>query len=74
MSQVKEFPKVLVAFKVCNFKPDNSMAEYHAKKAGEKIAEKKAGGNVEKLEQLVEDQLIGEIKSKDSLIKTEVKF
>ena len=41
--------------------------------AGEKIAENKAGGNVEKLEQLV-DQLKGEIKSKDSLIKTEVKF
>ena len=73
MSQVKESPKVLVAFKVCNFKPDNSMAECHAKKAGEKIAEKKAGGNVEKLEQLV-DQLKGEIKSKDSLIKAEVKF
>ena len=72
MSQVKESPKVLVVTKVYNFKPDNSMAECHAKKAGEKIAEKKAAGNVEKLEQLV-DQLKGEIKSKDSLIKTEVK-
>ena len=72
MSQVKEFPKVLVAFKVCNFKPDNSMAECHAKKAGEKIAENKAGGNVEKLEQLP-DQLKGQIESSEPVITAEVK-
>ena len=48
------------------------MAECHAKKAREKIAEKKAEGNVKKLEQLV-DQLKEEIESKDTEIKTEVK-
>ena len=48
------------------------MAECHAKRAGERIAEKKAEGNVEKLEQLV-DQLKGKIESKDTVIKSEVK-
>ena len=48
------------------------MAECHAKKAREKIAEKKAEGNVEKLEKLV-DQLKGKIDSKDTVIKSEVK-
>ena len=47
------------------------MAECHAKKARERIAEKKAEGNVEKLEQLV-DQLKGKIESKDTIIKAEV--
>ena len=48
------------------------MEECHAKKAREKIAEKKAEGNVKKLEQLV-DELKGEIESKDTGIKAEVK-
>ena len=47
------------------------MAECHAKRAGEKIAEKKAEGNVRKLEQLV-DQLKGKIESKDTIMKAEV--
>ena len=55
-----------------NFQPDDSMAECHAKKARERIAEKKAEGNVEKLEQLV-DQLKGKIESKDTVIKAEVR-
>ena len=42
------------------------MAECHARRAGEKIAEKKAEGNVKKLDQLV-DQLKGEIESKDTV-------
>ena len=42
------------------------MVECHAKKAGEKIAEKKAEGNVNKLELLV-DQLKGAIESKDTV-------
>ena len=44
------------------------MAECHARRARERIAEKKAEGNVEKLEQLV-DQLKGKIESKDTVIK-----
>ena len=44
------------------------MAECHAKKARERIAEKKAEGNVKNLDQLV-DQLKGKIESKDTVIK-----
>ena len=40
------------------------MEECHAKIVSEKISQKKAGGNVEKLEQLV-DQLKGQIDPKD---------
>ena len=47
------------------------MAECHAKRAGERIAEKKAEGNIENLDQLV-DQLKGKIESKDTIIKAEV--
>ena len=48
------------------------MAECHARRAGEKIAEKKAESNVKKLDQLV-DQLKGKKESKDTIIKAEVK-
>ena len=40
--------------------------------AGEKIAENKAGGNFEKLEQLP-DQLKGQIESSEPVITAEVK-
>ena len=40
------------------------MVECHARRAGEKIDERKAEGNVKKLDQLV-DQLKGQIESKD---------
>ena len=43
-------------------KPNDSMAECHAKKARKEIAKKKAKPNEEKLEQLV-DQLKGQIES-----------
>ena len=51
-----------------NFKPDDSMVECHAKRAFEKIAEKKEESNVEKLDQLV-DQLKVEIESKDTVYR-----
>ena len=71
MSQVR-IPPQFWFDQLPNFKPDDSMAECHAKKAQEKIVEKKAEGNVKKLEKLV-DQLKDEIESKDTVIKTEVR-
>ena len=71
MSQVR-IPPQFWFDQLPNFKPDDSMAECHARRAGERIAEKKAEGNVEKLEQLV-DQLKGKIDSKDTIINAEVK-
>ena len=50
-----------------NFKPEHSMAESHAKKAREKIAQKKAKGNAKNLELLV-DELQGKMESQDTVI------
>ena len=71
MSQVRIRPQFWFD-QLPNFQPDDSMAECHAERAVERIAEKKAEGNVEKLEKLV-DQLKGKIDSKDTVIKSEVK-
>ena len=51
-------------YQLCNFKPDDSMAESHAKRARERIAQKKAEGNAKKLDQLV-NELQGKMESKD---------
>ena len=49
-----------------NYQPEHSMAESHAKKAREKIAQKKAKDNVKKLELLV-DELQGKMESQETV-------
>ena len=59
MSQVRIPPPPSFGSKRCNFKPDDSTAECHAKRTGETIAAKKAEGKM--------DQQKGEIESKDTV-------
>ena len=53
-------------YKFFNYQPEHSMAESHAKKAREKIAQKKAKDNVKKLELLV-DELQGKMESQETV-------